>query len=395
MAEDSSGFQNYDTLLQGLADARNTEEAALEGVAATKAKSDDMAKTVGEAKDAFSIHSIGSAFRKGMTDKAKEKFDEAFQSAKDKLSEIKEGAGKSVEELGEENSGILEQGASRLTQFTAKVADGSTSIFEPAATGAAGAGAGAGGGAAGAGGSAIDGAAGAAANDVSVRVVGYQIAKPLGEEGGEEMGTFATGAPASQAEAMAQSFANTTADLGIQGLNDGSIRVGQQAGTRVAQVLKSEFGDEDMGEVASGAKYSMETGLTTDETATIASNTASIAQGGTSGVISEVGLAAQRIGSGTSSIAETLNAAKTAGGDALETATAGITKDLAIQAGKEAIGESISAGLAAIPGIDIFGAVAGIAMAAIFGHKEHKEIMHEGPNENPVTGGSVTSQIGI
>ena len=381
-----SDFQNYDSLLESLSDAREAQEASVREVAETKAKSDDMAKTLGEAKDAFSVHAIGSAFKKGFTDSAKKSFDTAFQSAKDKLSEIKQGATKSVEDLAEENQNLITQGAERLTQYSAKILDGTTSAFEdgvlPAAS-SAGAGAGAG--------------AGADAAGIS------SLGAPLAEtEVGVSSSTFATGAAASQAEQVAQSFANATGDLSsatgdLTTLGDlsGSIRVGQMAGNagNDARALKSAFSDEDIGQPASETAYSTTTGLSAAEEATMSSNTALAAAGGGTGEITEAGLAATRVGSAGSSIAETLNAARAAGGDALETATAGITKDLAVQAGKEAIGESISAGLSAIPGIDILGAVAGIVLAGVMGHKESKELKQEGPMAP--TGAGVSGQIGI
>ena len=377
-----SDFQNYDSLLESLSDAREAQEASVREVAETKAKSDDMAKTLGEAKDAFSVHAIGTAFKKGFTDSAKKSFDTAFQSAKDKLSEIKQGATKSVEDLAEENQNLITQGAERLTQYSAKILDGTTSAFEDGVLpGAAGAGAG----------------AGADAAGIS------SLGAPLAEtEVGVSSSTFATGAAASQAEQVAQSFSNATGDLSsatgdLTTLGDlsGSIRVGQMAGNagNDARALKSAFSDEDIGQPASETAYSTTTGLSAAEEATMSSNTALAAAGGGTGEITEAGLAATRVGSAGSSIAETLNAARAAGGDALETATAGITKDLAVQAGKEAIGESISAGLSAIPGIDILGAVAGIVLAGVMGHKESKEIKQEGPMAP--TGAGVSGQIGI
>mgnify|MGYP003633632281 FL=1 len=293
-------FGNYDGLINTLSQGEESKEAAQAAVASSKGKVDTIAKTIGEAKSALSLKSLGTAFSKGFKTKAKQKFDEAFQSAKDKIDEINKGA-RSTDEIAKDSKDILDKGTERLGKFAEKVKSGESSVFEDAEEG---------------------------------------VENPLRQ-------------------------------------------------------TKSEFTDEDMGEEnVANEQYDISNGLTDAETGVLEDNAAQIASGAGSGsVIDEAGLGLARVGAGESGIVDTLNAARTAGTDAIKVVTESISKQVAGTAVKEAVGESISAGLDAIPFLDVLGVIGGAVLTGVESHKEHKE--EEAQGEATPMGASVSTQVGV
>lgn len=287
-------FGQYDDLISNLSQNQESAESASAAVHSSKAKSDDMAKTVGEAKELFGFHGIGTAFKKGFTGKMKEKIDTARKSIQDKIDEVTKPT-RDIENAQSDANDILARGVNRLQRYADKVRTGESTAFEDAGDG--------------------------------------------------------------------------------------------------ISMTRSRFQDADMGESGTG-DYDITNGLSADEQAQIGQHLNTITENaGKASTISEDSLNVSRIGAGEDSIADTLNAARTLGSDALKTAGETIGKTVAKQAASEAIGESISAGLDAIPGVDVIGALAGAIVAGVEGHKEHKEIKEEGMAQ--ATGAQVTSQVGM
>ena len=380
----SNVYGRTDSLLSNLATARSQATEEAQNVLETKEKGDTLAKTLGEAKTFIT----GSSITKTVIPKVKKLI---VQKVKTKVSEAKQQLETKVKTALEKR---LE--AAKSAKSPTEMSEGGGVEASEASEGAA-QGAGAGAAEGGAVGATDDfsaiisaaikarqaGAAGAAGERGAARL----IAKPLGQDLGEETSALRTGAAASRAEQVAQSFQNTTADLGIQGNLDGSIRVGQQAGKTVARTVEEDTSDvtSDLAPAATGGGIA--------ETSFGAGGRAvSSTLGTNASQISEDSMNAGRAGVGESGISDTLSAigrgagrvlnygrqvitgasktaAQTAEKVAAKTTEKVVAKTGERVAGEEAGGETAFGILDAIPGADVLGVLGGAILTAVEGSK--------------------------
>ena len=465
----SNVYGGTDSLLANLATARSQATEEAQNVLQTKEKDATLAKTLGEAKTFITGSSITKTVipkvKKLIIQKVKTKVSEAKQQLETKVktalekrlqaakaakspTEMSEGGGVEASEAssgagagageGAAGAGAAEAGAGAGAAEAGGIAEtsfgaaGASAVDASTATTTVLSEAGAGAGAAGAG-AVGEGAAVGATKDFSEviraalkarqagaaagageRGAARLIAKPLEVEAdaGEETTALRTGAAASRAEQVAQSFQNTTADLGIQGNLDGSIRVGQQAGKAAAKTVEEDTSDltSDLAPAATGG------GGGIAETSFGAGGRAvSSTLGTTESQISEDSMNAGRAGVGESGISDTLSAigrgagrllnygrqvitgasktaAQTAEKVAAKTTEKVVAKTGERVAGEEAGGETAFGILDAIPGADVLGVIGGAILTAVESSKAARAAKKMGSN----LGGAVqvSNQVG-
>tara|TARA_R110000772_G_scaffold52353_1_gene120032 strand:+ start:3608 stop:5011 length:1404 start_codon:yes stop_codon:yes gene_type:complete len=462
----SNVYGGTDSLLANLATARSQATEEAQNVLQTKEKDATLAKTLGEAKTFITGSSITKTVipkvKKLIIQKVKTKVSEAKQQLETKVktalekrlqaakaakspTEMSEGGGVEASEAssgagagageGAAGAGAAEAGAAEAGGIaeTSFGAAGASAVDASTATTTVLSEAGAGAGAAGAG-AVGEGAAVGATKDFSEviraalkarqagaaagageRGAARLIAKPLEVEAdaGEETTALRTGAAASRAEQVAQSFQNTTADLGIQGNLDGSIRVGQQAGKAAAKTVEEDTSDltSDLAPAATGGGG----GIAETSFGAAGSRAVSSTLGTTESQISEDSMNAGRAGVGESGISDTLSAigrgagrllnygrqvitgasktaAQTAEKVAAKTTEKVVAKTGERVAGEEAGGETAFGILDAIPGADVLGVIGGAILTAVESSKAARAAKKMGSN----LGGAVqvSNQVG-